>query len=115
MLVYLIQFAAIIVCFVFIYFNHTRISKAQLDNDRLMMETKKKINALNTILLQKYDQKQNIDSKIMSMLIRKVNIISDSMDSKDNALQIEIDNLKSTLNYLQDQNTIFNNFEEEAI
>lgn len=115
MIIYVIQFVAIVVCFVFIYFNHIRISNTQYNNDRLMIDTKKKINALNTVLLQKYEQKQNIDSRIMTMIINKLNAISDNMSNKDNALQIEVDNLKSTLNYLQDQSTLFHNFEEESV
>lgn len=114
MILYVIQFIVIIVCFGFIYLNHLRISNAQFNNDRIVIDTKKKINALNTILLQKYEQKQNIDAKIMSILINKLNNISNRMTSKDNALQTEIDNLKSTLNYLQDQSTLFHDFGEES-
>lgn len=114
MILYVIQFVIILVCFGFIYLNHLRISNAQFNNDRIILDTKKKINALNTILLQKYEQKQNIDAKIMSILINKLNNISNRMTSKDNALQIEIDNLKSTLNYLQDQSTLFHDFGEES-
>lgn len=84
-------------------------------NDKVLVDTKKKINALNTILLQKYEEKQNIDSKIIKIMINKLNSLSTKVESKDNSLQIEINNLKKTLTYLQEQQTLFYNFDEESI
>jgi hypothetical protein len=83
-------------------------------NDKVLADTKKKINALNTILLQKYEEKQNIDSKILKIVINKLNSLSSKVESTDQDLQIEINNLKKTLTYLQEQQTLFYNFDEES-
>ncbi|QOI90167.1 hypothetical protein QKU58_gp164 [Pyramimonas orientalis virus] len=115
MLVYLIQTILIFLSFGFIYFNHKRISNIQINNEALILDTKKKINALNTVLLQKYEQKQNIDSKIMKILINKMNALSSNMTVKDESLINEIDSVKSTLRYLREQNTLFNRFDEESV
>lgn len=115
MITYIIQLLIISFCFGFIYFNHRRISNIQFKNENLILDTKKKINALNTILLRKYEQKQNIDSKIMKIVVNRLNALSANLNSKDNDLQIEIDGLKRTLTYLQDQKTLFYDFNEESV
>lgn len=115
MITKLIQFLLIFLCFAFIFYNHMRISTIQYKNDELIADTKKKINALNTILLQKYEQKQNIDAKILKIIVDRLNEVSNALNAKDNDLQIEVDSLKTTLNYLQEQNTLFHEFTEESI
>lgn len=110
----LIQIVIAVVFFGFIYFNHNRINNIQFNNDRVLRETRKKINVLNTVLLRKYEEKQNIDSKIIRIVIDKLNSLTTKVDSKDFQLQTDIDNLKRTLTYLQEQRTLFYNFEEES-
>lgn len=114
MIIYFIQSFIIVMSFVFIYFNHKRISTIQFSNDALILDTKNKINALNTVLLQKYERKQNIDSKIMKIIINKLNSLSSKMNNKDESLEMEMDSLKKTLTYLQEQKTLFYNFDEES-
>ena len=115
MIEYIIQTFIIALCFGFIYFNNARISNIQFKNEILIQDTKKKINALNTILLRKYEQKQNIDSKIMKIVVNRLNELSTNLKSKDDDLQIEINGLKKTLTYLQDQKTLFYDFGEETV
>tara|TARA_Y100000389_G_C17359260_1_gene462809 strand:- start:391 stop:738 length:348 start_codon:yes stop_codon:yes gene_type:complete len=110
----IIQIVIAVVFFGFIYFNHNRINNIQFNNERIMQETRKKINALNTVLLRKYEEKQNVDSKIIRIVIDKLNSLTTKVDSKDFQLQTDIENLKKTLTYLQDQKTLFYNFEEES-
>ena len=110
-----IQILSILICFSFIYLNHIRISNIQFNNDDLIMDTKKKINALNTILLRKYEKKQRIDSQIMNLIVKKLDSLESKLSDKDNTLESEIHSLKKTLSYLQDQKTLFYEFDEEAL
>jgi hypothetical protein len=114
MLIYFIQTLICVASFGFIFFNHKRISTIQFSNDELILDTKMKINALNTVLLKKYEQKQNIDSKIMKIIINKLNSLSSKMNTKDVALELEVESLRKTLIYLQDQKTLFYQFDEES-
>ena len=114
MLELLIQIIVAVIFFGFIYFNHNRINNIQLHNDKILQDTRKKINALNTVLLKKDEEKQNIDSKIMRSVIDKLNSLTTKVDSKDTVLQQDIDNLKRTLTYLQEQKTLFYRFDEES-
>ena len=110
----LIQIVVAVMFFGFIYLNHNRINNIQLNNDRILQDTRKKINALNTVLLRKYEEKQNVDSKIIRIVIDKLNSLTTKVDSKDTILQQDIDNLKRTLTYLQEQKTLFYRFDEES-
>jgi ABC-type transporter Mla subunit MlaD len=109
-----IQIVLAVIFFSFIYFNHNRINNIELKNDRILQDTRKKINALNTVLLRKYEEKQNIDSKIIRIVIDKLNALTNNVNHKDTSLQTDIDNLKRTLTYLQEQKTLFYKFDEES-
>ena len=111
----LIQIFVILICFSFIYLNHVRIVNIQFNNDDLMTDTKKKINALNTILLSKYEKKQRIDSQIMKLIVKKLDSLESKFSDKDSIFELEIQSLKKTLSYLQDQKTLFYEFDEEAL
>lgn len=114
MLKLLIQIIIAVMFFGFIYVNHNRINNIQSNNDMILKDTRKKINALNTVLLRKYEEKQNIDSKIIRIVIDKLNSLTNKVDNTDTSLQQDIDNLKRTLTYLQEQKTLFYRFEEES-
>jgi signal transduction histidine kinase len=114
MILYLIQILGIVLCFVLIFANHRRIDKIQFNNERLLLDTKQQINALNTVLLQKYEKKQNIDSKIMKLIVEKVNKLTANVNSTDNSLISEVADLKSNIRYLTDQKVMFYEFDEES-
>jgi hypothetical protein len=93
--------------------NHIRINSLSFENDLAIADTKKKINAINSILLQKYETKQNLDSKIMKLIMSKVDLIDKKMQERRVNVDIELGSLKKTLTYLRDQQKIFYDFEEE--
>lgn len=115
MLIIIIQVLLIVFMFVFIYYNHLRISNVKINNNEFYNDAKKKLHALNSVMLQKFEKKQNIDSKIMELIIKKLDQFEKNFSSKDETLEAEINALKRTLKYLQDQKTLFYNFSEEDI
>ena len=115
MLIIIVQVLLIVFMFVFIYYNHLRISNVKVNNNEFYNDAKKKLHALNNVMLQKFEKKQNIDSKIMELIIKKVDQFEKHFSSKDESLEAEVNSLKRTLKYLQDQKTLFHNFSEEEI
>lgn len=115
MIYIIIQVLLIVFMFVFIYYNHLRITNIKVNNNEFYNDAKKKLHTLNSVMLQKFEKKQSIDSKIMELMIKKIDQFETSFSSKDESLQSEIDALKRTIKYLQDQKTLFYNFSEEDI
>lgn len=94
--------------------NHIRINNLSFDNETAIVDTQKKINAINSILLKRYEKKQNLDSKIMKMVIDKIEAIETKISNRKLNVDIELGSLKKTLQYLKDQQKIFYDFQEEA-
>ena len=90
--------------------NHIRINNLSFENEQAIQDTKKKINAINTVLLQKYDKKQNLDSKIMKLMMDKVDILEKKVQQRKINVDIELESLKKTLTYLRDQQKVFYDF-----
>jgi hypothetical protein len=63
MLLYLIQILAIVLCFVLVFANHRRIDKIQFNNEKILLDTKQKINASNTVLLQNMRKNKTLIQK----------------------------------------------------
>lgn len=76
-------------------------------------EAKQKINALNTVLLRKYEKKQNLDSKITRIIVQKLDLLESRLSDKDDTLTNDIESIKRTLNGMQDQQSIFSEFIHE--
>lgn len=106
----ILQVLFVVVVVGLIVVNHIRINNLSFENEQAIQDTKKKINAINTVLLQKYDKKQNLDSKIMKLMMDKVDILEKKIQQRKINVDIELESLKKTLSYLRDQQKVFYDF-----
>jgi hypothetical protein len=110
MYIIILQVLFVVAVIGLIVVNHIRINNLSFENEQAIQDTKKKINAINTILLQKYDKKQNLDSKIMKLVVDKVDILEKKIQQRKINVDIELESLKKTLTYLRDQQKVFYDF-----
>jgi hypothetical protein len=115
MLVNLLYAFLIILLFALVFLNYQRISNIKTDQEVVIKDAKKKINTLNGYLINRYEQKQKIDSKILHLIIQKLNNFEQKFSNKDLTLSNEINSLKSNIKHIMDEKNVFTEFIEEEL
>lgn len=105
----------IILLFGLVLLNYYRINTIKTDQEFVINDAKNKINALNGMLLSRYEKKQTIDSKILHLIVQKLNDFEKKFTNKDLSLSNDIRSLKSNIRYIMDEKNVFTDFIDEEL
>lgn len=97
MLVASVVLVCIVVLFALSVNNHLRIEGVEQHHHNLLAKARIEINALNTVLLTRFKRKSALDSSVLHKMHGLIEEIQANIDTRTQALQMDIDELKKTL------------------
>ena len=100
MLVATIVLVCIVVLFALSVNNHLRIEGVEQHHHNLLAKARIEINALNTVLLTRFKRKSALDSSVLHKMHALIEEIQANVDMRTQGLQMDIDELKKTLESL---------------
>jgi polyhydroxyalkanoate synthesis regulator phasin len=82
--------------------NYYRIEKMVNEQNLYVNQSKKQIEDLNVLLMNKYEKKKELDVKILSIMNKKINSFEKFCKQNSNTNTNSITNLKKNIKKLQD-------------
>ena len=75
-------------------------------------QARKEINALNTILLIRFKNKQRMEQRLLLKIVERIERIEESFIMNDFELRVDVNDLRSTLNTMLNDDKILYDYSE---
>ena len=112
MVTFVILLMCIFLLFLITLTNYWRIERMVKNQRDTLAEARKEINALNTILLIRFKNKQRVEHKLLLKIVEKINEIESHYISKDFDLTMDVNELKTTLNKMMEDEKILYDYSD---
>tara|TARA_B110000483_G_C18140467_1_gene521217 strand:- start:884 stop:1270 length:387 start_codon:yes stop_codon:yes gene_type:complete len=112
MLTFVILLICIFLLFLITLTNYWRIERMVKNQRDTLTEARKEINALNTILLIRFKNKQRVEHKLLLRIVERIKAIERHYIDTDFNLTIDVDEIKTTLNNMMNDEKILYDFSD---
>ena len=112
MITFVILLTCIFLLFVITLTNYWRIERMVKNQRDTLTEARKEINALNTILLIRFKNKQRVEHKLLLKIVERIKAIERHSIDTDFDLTIDVDEIKTTLKNMMNDEKILYDFSD---
>lgn len=112
MITFLITLLCVSILFMISVLNYWRIERMAHNQREFTEQARKEINALNTILLIRFKNKQRMEQRLLLKIVERIERIEESFIMNDFELRVDVNDLRSTLNTMLNDDKILYDYSE---
>lgn len=112
----MITFVILLICmfllFIITLTNYWRMERMVKNQRDTLAQARKEINALNTILLIRFKNKQRVEHKLLLKIVERIKAIERQFIDTDFDLTIDVNEIKTTLHNMMNDEKILYDFSD---
>lgn len=112
MITFVILLVCIFLLFIITLTNYWRMERMVKNQRDTLAQARKEINALNTILLIRFKNKQRVEHKLLLKIVERIKAIERQFIDTDFDLTIDVNEIKTTLSNMMNDEKILYDFSD---